>query len=458
MKKISYFLFSIWLSSCAKQDAFLDIKSNKADVMPSTIEDYQAILNNDVVMNNWLPALGMIGSDNFYVEYPAWQATSTTQERNTYIWAKDIYNGEKGFDWQMAYQAIGYANVVLDGIQKIKPTSSSQASLNTLRGAALFFRSFAFYELAQLFAPPYDAATAAKDAGIPLKTSSSVNELFPRASVEETYQRIHQDLKEAMGLLPQTSSYLTQPSQLAVQALLARIWLTQGNYAKSLEASDAVLKAYNTLIDYNNFSATATITFPAYPNCVPEVIFYATCNSFGIASYSNLKVDSTLYKSYAANDLRKSLFFRNNGATGIAYKGDYNGNVIPSKFSGFATNEMYLIRAESKARLGNVADAMTDLNTLLVKRWKTGAFIPLTAATQTEAITKILAERRKEIPFACNLRWEDLRRLNKEPALAQTLTRTLNGTTYTLPPNDPRYVYPIPDAELKLNNISQNPR
>lgn len=458
MKKISYFLFSIWLSSCAKQDAFLDIKSNKADVMPSTIEDYQAILNNDVVMNNWLPALGMIGSDNFYVEYPAWQATSTTQERNAYIWAKDIYNGEKGFDWQMAYQAIGYANVVLEGIQKIKPTSSSQSSLNTLRGSALFFRSFAFYELAQLFAPPYDAATAVKDAGIPLKTSASVNELFPRASVEETYQRIHQDLKEAMSLLPQTSAYPTQPSQLVVQALLARIWLTQGNYAKALEASDAVLKAYNTLADYNNFSATATITFPAYPNCVPEVIFYATCNSFGIASYSNLKVDSTLYKSYAANDLRKSLFFRNNGATGIAYRGDYNGNIIPSKFSGFATNEMYLIRAESKARLGNVAEAMTDLNTLLIKRWKTGTFIPLTAATQAEAITKVLAERRKEIPFACNLRWEDLRRLNKEPAFAQTLTRTLNGTTYTLPPNDPRYVYPIPDAELKLNNISQNPR
>jgi tetratricopeptide (TPR) repeat protein len=426
--------------------------------MPSTIEDYQAILNNDVVMNNWLPAFGMIGSDNFYVEYPAWQATSTTQERNAYIWAKDIYNGEKGFDWQMAYQAIGYTNVVLEGIQKIKPTSSNQASLNTLRGSALFFRSFAFYELAQLFAPPYEAATAAKDLGIPLKTSSDVNELFPRASVEETYQRIHQDLDEAMGLLPQSSRYLTQPSRLAAQALLARVWLTQGNYTKALEASDALLKAYGTLIDYNGFNTTSTISFPAYPNTVGEVVFYAVCNSFGIASYSGLKADTTLYKSYATNDLRKDLFFKNNGTTGIAYKGDYNGNVIPSKFSGFATNEMYLIRAECKARLGSVTEAMTDLNTLLVKRWKTGTFTPLTAASQSDAITKILAERRKEIPFSCGLRWEDLRRLNKEPAFAKTLTRTLNGTTYTLPPNDPRYVYPIPDAELKLNNISQNPR
>ncbi|MGL1493947.1 RagB/SusD family nutrient uptake outer membrane protein, partial [Vibrio parahaemolyticus] len=36
---------------------------------------------------------------------------------------------------------------------------------------------------------------------------------------------------------------------------------------------------------------------------------------------------------------------------------------------------MYLIRAEALARLGQATAAMTDLNSLLRNRWRTGTFI-----------------------------------------------------------------------------------
>tara|TARA_R110002033_G_scaffold36621_1_gene75228 strand:+ start:3737 stop:3916 length:180 start_codon:yes stop_codon:yes gene_type:complete len=55
------------------------------------------------------------------------------------------------------------------------------------------------------------------------------------------------------------------------------------------------------------------------------------------------------------------------------------------------------------------------------------------------------------------LRWQDIRRLNKEGA-GITLTRTLKGENYTLPPNDPRYIFPIPDDEIALSGIKQNVR
>lgn len=101
----------------------------------------------------------------------------------------------------------------------------------------------------------------------------------------------------------------------------------------------------------------------------------------------------------------------------------------------------------------------TNKNRLLAKRWdKNTVYVPYSTADENEALRKILQERRKELPFTANLRWSDLRRLNKDPRFAATLSRNLNGEIYTLPPNDKRYVLPIPDIEIQLSGIQQNER
>jgi len=51
-----------------------------------------------------------------------------------------------------------------------------------------------------------------------------------------------------------------------------------------------------------------------------------------------------------------------------------------------------------------------------------------------------------------------LRRLNLDIQRAITLKRNLNGVLYTLPPNDARYVLPVPDLVIQLSGIQQNPR
>ena len=68
----------------------------------------------------------------------------------------------------------------------------------------------------------------------------------------------------------------------------------------------------------------------------------------------------------------------------------------------------------------------------------------------------ILLERRKELLMR-GLRWMDLKRLNMEGA-AITLTRTVNGQVYTLPPNDLRYALPIPEDVIAISGMQQNPR
>jgi len=55
-------------------------------------------------------------------------------------------------------------------------------------------------------------------------------------------------------------------------------------------------------------------------------------------------------------------------------------------------------------------------------------------------------------------RWTDLKRLNKDSRFAVTLSRTVQGTTYTLPPNDPRYALLIPSEVILNSSMPQNAR
>ena len=116
-----------------------------------------------------------------------------------------------------------------------------------------------------------------------------------------------------------------------------------------------------------------------------------------------------------------------------------------------------MIKAECSARAGNVADAMTYLNTLLRKRYVTGTYVDKTAASADEALRIVLTERRKEL-LMHGQRWSDLRRLNKDPRFAKTITRVVKGQTYTLQPNSLQYTLPIPDDVIsQAPTIIQNP-
>lgn len=84
-----------------------------------------------------------------------------------------------------------------------------------------------------------------------------------------------------------------------------------------------------------------------------------------------------------------------------------------------------------------------------------GTFIPFSANSRKEAIELILNERRKELIFR-NLRWMDLKRLNKEGANI-TVTRILDNVKHTLIPNDNRYALPLPPDVINLSGMQQNP-
>jgi len=135
------------------------------------------------------------------------------------------------------------------------------------------------------------------------------------------------------------------------------------------------------------------------------------------------------------------------------YKGTYTGTTRP--FTGLATDEQYLIKAECQIRTGDFEAGIATLNKLLLKRYKTG-YKPVAAESRDIALVILKAERRKELVFR-GLRWQDIRRYNREGDKI-TLTRKIGDREYRLEPGSPLYALPIPDNEIRINGMQQNIR
>lgn len=437
---------------CKKQDQFLDVKRNQSLLVPLTLSDFRAFLSNEDVFNLNDPDINIISGDEFYMNDAGYINGNAQLTLNAYTWAKDIYNGYSTMQlWNILYKQVYYSNIVLDGLHKLNVLDNSQQQLNETKGIALFYRSKAFYNIGDIFAPVYDSSLATSNLGIPLRLTADPNPTSTRANSEDSYNQICTDLKTAIDLLPNISAYKTSPTKQAAYGLLARIYLSMRKYSDALFYADLAIGVSPDLLDYNQFDTTASAPFTIFNK---EDIFHSVTQN--TISRKNIIIDSTLYKSYDDADLRKHLFFAWNPVLRIAsFRQTYDYANI--KYAGVATDEMYLIKAECVARSGNLTSALAPLNTLLQKRYKTGLFTPISLATQSDVLNRILLERRKELFFR-GLRWSDLRRLNKDPNTAITLTRTALGNTYTLPANDLRYTFPIPPDVIAATGMPQNQR
>ena len=434
----------------------MNIKSTKSDVTPTTLSDFQAVLDNAQVMTGYNSILGAASSDNIIIPDNYLNSVDATS-RNAYLWLKDIFGNSPSYDWQYCYQMVGYSNIVLDGLNKLT-SATGTIQVDNIRGSALFYRAFAFYQLSQLFCKPYVSASATTDLGIPIRLTSDVNIHTSRGTVQQCYDQITSDLKAAITLLPQTPLYKTRPCSVAAAALLAKVYLAMSDYKDAYLYADGTLKSYSTLLDYNTLSVSQYDPFPTFKQGNPEIIYYAT--SYGLSvtwpSSDFGRVDTSLYRSYDPEDLRKVAFYAPDATTGLfIFIGSYDQSY---NFCGIATDEIYLIRAECSARAGNVDAAISDLNALLKHRYLSTAFVPFAASDNNILLTKILLERRKELPFTGNIRWEDLRRLNMDQRFKSTINRVYNGTIYSLEPGNDKYVLPIPQDAIQLDGLQQNLR
>src|SRR5690606_27578040 len=213
--------------------------------------------NKTDIFTTMYPTSGEFAAGDCYLLTEDWQALSEQSRQQSYISGDNVFNEYERNDWSLPYVAVYNANVILDAIAKGELKQGTQSELEDVQGQALFYRSYAFYSLLQIFSKAWDDATSDTDPGIPLRLTSDFNIPTTRSSVSECYEQIINDTKEAVNLLNENATLKTRPAKAAAHAFLARVYLNIGKYEEALSAANDALSFNSKVIDYNTLDSTA---------------------------------------------------------------------------------------------------------------------------------------------------------------------------------------------------------
>lgn len=370
------------------------------------------------------------------------------------------------------YDYILRSNIV---ISNIDASSGTTAIKQLAKAEARVMRAWDHFILVNTYAKAYDPATASTDGGVAIVDAYDLEATPAKATVEQVYQFIIDDLEASLPLLQDTTASPYHPSKAFAYALAAKVYLFHRDYSKALDAAKASLALKNDLIDYVALAAaggpTKATTYAKGNN--PEVLNYAYQGGPSdnpIYYYGMLSPEMVVL--YGTQDERYNKFFKTTGnspynfdqGSGAAL---WNASITYSNFQymsvGLRTAEVYLMKAEAEARLGNLAAATATLNTLRATRIQPAGATLATANTVQEAMHRVIDERRRELLFGFNRFW-DLKRFNTETDYQKTLTRTFPVVTttvpqhtYTLRPGSRLYIIPFPqEAREKNPNLTLN--
>lgn len=410
--------------------------------------------------------------------------------------------------WRTEYSKIFAANVVFQYVDDVPGTPEQK---ERLKGEAHLMRAYSMMEIANVHSLPYNEKTK-DEPGLALKRRTSFDETDTRATLEQTHKMIEDDLNEALRLrnniVAGNRVRHWRASNAAANAIAARYWLNRNEYEKALVHADRALSLYSDLIDYNTemrYSAGSAITVTHYPDNPDEGVDFTIQFPYTYDSerdytymlgwkefyyfrllYNNKNWFPPSAELVSTYDRNNDLRYKYHMIEGYSYTSPADAYEYPSFFwwgyvnfsqsyhvQGPTTAEMILTKAECLARSGRIEDALQTVNILRKKRISNQADqndINLTAASRREAIEKILAERRREMPMA--MRWFDARRLNdNEDAFddiefskefysyeAGTVLSNDAPKRYYLNKDSRRWAMPIPldDIISSNGNIQQN--
>lgn len=507
-KTYKYITLVVLIMSFLSCEEFLDEAPTKNDAIePVSLADYETLLNNynSFYTESIYPLI--FGTDDYHLDVDMFDNFSRAYGASQAIygtWNTDLAANESArfSGWPAEWSKIFTANLILENIDGVP--DATEAEKANMKAESYFIRSYSYFLLANVFCLPYTDANKG-ELGLPIKESTSFEDNIERATLEETYNLIESDLMKALEITKEFGQVnglnnSWRASTAAVNAFAARFYLALHDYAKAQSYAQTALDEYSTLRNYNTDMRFSTI--PAFatifnPGPTQVEIFYPYTHDQQRAVQDRLEFGESYYfrmlnhpawAYWPSNDLL-NLYDQTND---LRYKfhvvEDYSytrGAVFPPYShpgyigffksdisSGPSVPEMLLIKAECQIRQGNWTDGLTTANILRAARMDAAApgAIDLTAASQAEALTKVLEERRREMPFV--LRWYDIKRYNNNSDAADDviLTRTFypfNSSaifgseapvTTTLDVNSRKYAFPIPNEEILISNgaLEQN--
>ena len=452
----------VMLTGC---NDYLDIKP-KGEKIPTTVSDYETLLNYESVqkVSDTYPAY--LTDDVFLPDVAEGTATpglnSVDQSiRNLYLFKKEVFGDaqDDGF-WFASYNRIYYYNTVIDNIMDADGSDEQQKL--SIRAEALISRALEYLYLVNGYAKYYDVRTAESDPGVPLILDEDISKKnLVRASVKDVYAQIQSDLQTALPNLPmQAKGNAFRASKAAGYGVLAKMYLYMGNYAEALKAANEVLEINNSLLDLKKYAVVKPQSSIGRTN-VPQDIdnpenIYIKFAPYVYGLSSKVFGSDELISLFSEDDMRLQIYFtknfRNIPTDKYVWAPYLRANLAVS------SPEIYLIAAECEAREGSVERAMSLINKLRNNRIKNNT--PLVAIDRSDALQKVLEERRRELAMSGMVRYIDLKRLNKESQFAKTVSHVTGEDTFSLEPNSPLYVLPIPAKVMRFNknSMQQNER
>lgn len=477
------FFLTVFLSSCKKD--FLEVVP-KGVAIATTTADYQLLLN-DPTINALTYASQILMSDELAGYQPSYGlgiGFGTLEDQKAFEYEDDIYlPTANSSELTQLERSLYTYNKVINEVMESKDGSDSQKK--SLRAEALASRAWVHFTLVNYYGKPYNATTSATDLGVPLVTVNDVTQtVFSRATVQETYDLIIEDLTTAIPDLPVQIVSRNRMSRAAGEALLGKVYVYMQQFDRALPLlSSSISHLSNATIpvglyDFNTVFVPDGAFFPINPFTGPnrfnmdvdqEVLYRKTFLNLYSYILSGTPINPQTAALYQTEDLRLN-FFTNQPfpPTGLSYPlgmkrcyGKYNN-------MGINIPDIYLLKAECESRVGSLNVAVNDAVTFRKMRMKTetpnAADIPSNIASDRELLTKFILEERIREFATTGERWWDMRRLSVDNTYKSTVNMVhhvydqAGNIVQSFPLKEERLTFRFPQYIKAANpEMEQNP-
>lgn len=391
-----------------------------------------------------------------------------TWQQDTGVGSDLKYSGGDDIYWNNLYSYINVCNMVISLIDEQPETSIDDAiQKERVKGEAYFLRGMYYFYLANLYAKPYDPATASSTPGVPIKKTEYIEDMeYDRGTLDNVYAQILDDFGNAVKYLEgKTGKTKYHANQAAALLMLSRVSLYMQNWDDAITYADRVLAINNNLLDLrsvavgsNSVSLTSPETIFTMGQSVIAFNFASNATGRDVPAF---KISDEIMNLYGSNDLRKSLYVgktvdgKHDGAYlkfNLQY-GNWGSYCDVSSYCLLRTPEAYLIKAEALAYKGEDAPACQVLDPFLKTRIESSSSINLSG----NALIDFIREERAREFLLEGQRWFDLRRYTvcKEYPWSKTIDHAYDyyegyysdasySDVYRLEAYDDAYTLPIP--------------
>ncbi|MGV3764513.1 MAG: RagB/SusD family nutrient uptake outer membrane protein [Chitinophagaceae bacterium] len=450
------FILLVTQLSCSKD--FLEIEAKGSRIARTTL-DYEQLMNAVALQVLYAPSLYL--GDEMAAQQTYMDAAAIRTQR-LFRYEERIYDADQlpAETWHLS--SIYTFNKVINEVMESQGGSEQQRK--ALVAEAKVGRALCHLYFLSDYSLPYNPTTASTDLGVPLLTKADVTQTtFERASVQASYDFIVKDLKEALpDLGPLT--HRRKFSKVAAEFILARAYLymlkfedamthVEGAFAELGKSTIPLsLYDYNVVLDPN----AAGTWFPDFgfglsnyplPAVNQQIMYNLSMTNFQFQMVNAYVFTPETAALYDPEDKRLLLFSDEEMFNPAVVYPKGMRRFSASLFNGIEVGpslpDLYLMRAELKARAGDLPGAKADLETLRSKRMPANiATVPGNIAQNKEALVRFILEERTREFATSGMRWMDMRRLSVDPVYSNTVKYTHSlydddgnvVSTYTLKP------------------------